>query len=183
MQFSTKLSVAAAFAAVANAALTVNSPAALIQCQPVSLSWSGSTAGGPYFVSLIPGGQASAAPLADLGEVAESPLSYTVAVPSGTSVTIRVVDASGNPNYSDPITVQAGSSDSCLTGGSASGSASGASESGASMTGSQSGSASPTASGGASASATNANNGASALTYGSAAGVAGIIAVVMGVVA
>lgn len=51
---------AASLAAVASA-LTVATPASVVQCQPVALSWGQGTA--PYYVAIIPGGQPSAAAL------------------------------------------------------------------------------------------------------------------------
>ncbi|ADV20257.1 hypothetical protein I315_01587 [Cryptococcus gattii Ru294] len=102
-------------AAVAGALadLTVSSPASLIQCQPVLLSWSGGTA--PYYLAIIPGGQASAAALKDFGEQSGTSLTWTVDTASGTSVSVKVTDSTGAINYSSPVTIQAGSSDSCVS--------------------------------------------------------------------
>ncbi|KGB74472.1 hypothetical protein I307_05431 [Cryptococcus deuterogattii 99/473] len=102
-------------AAVAGALadLTVSTPASLIQCQPVLLSWSGGTA--PYYLAIIPGGQASAAALKDFGEQSGTSLTWTVDTASGTSVSVKVTDSTGAINYSSPVTIQAGSSDSCVS--------------------------------------------------------------------
>ncbi|KIR67303.1 hypothetical protein I312_102649 [Cryptococcus bacillisporus CA1280] len=102
-------------AAVAGALadLTVSTPASLIQCQPVLLSWSGGTA--PYYLAIIPGGQASAAALKDFGEQSSTSLTWTVDTASGTSVSVKVTDSTGAINYSSPVTIQAGSSDSCVS--------------------------------------------------------------------
>ncbi|KAE8537862.1 hypothetical protein D1P53_005923 [Cryptococcus gattii VGV] len=102
-------------AAVAGALadLTVSTPASLIQCQPVLLSWSGGTA--PYYLAIIPGGEASAAALKDFGEQSGTSLTWTVDTSSGTSVSVKVTDSTGTINYSSPVTIQAGSSDSCVS--------------------------------------------------------------------
>ncbi|WVO22133.1 uncharacterized protein IAS62_003458 [Cryptococcus decagattii] len=102
-------------AAVAGALadLTVSTPASLIQCQPVLLSWSGGTA--PYYLAVIPGGQASAAALKDFGEQSGTSLTWIVDTASGTSVSVKVTDSTGAINYSSPVTIQAGSSDSCVS--------------------------------------------------------------------
>ncbi|ORY76281.1 hypothetical protein BCR35DRAFT_305945 [Leucosporidium creatinivorum] len=95
------------------AAASVNTPTSLIQCQPYQLTWTEGE-GGPYFLSVLPGGQASGTPIEQLGTFQEGTNSFTwtVNVPSGTSVTIQIVDKSGQPNYADQVTVLAGS-DSC----------------------------------------------------------------------
>lgn len=54
---------AASLAALASA-LTVATPASVVQCQPVALSWGEGVA--PYYVAIIPGGQPSAAALESL---------------------------------------------------------------------------------------------------------------------
>lgn len=70
----------------------VNSPAVIIQCQPVQLSW---TIPGTVFLSIIPGGQPSAAPLVDFGSQAASPYTWTPALAAGTSITIRAINSDG----------------------------------------------------------------------------------------
>ncbi|OXG89300.1 hypothetical protein C348_00256 [Cryptococcus neoformans Gb118] len=93
--------------------LTVSSPASLIQCQPVLLSWSGGSA--PYYLAIIPGGEASAASLKDFGEQSGTSLTWTVDIASGTSVSVKVTDSTGTINYSSPVTIMAGSSSSCVS--------------------------------------------------------------------
>lgn len=65
-------------------------------------------------MSVIPGGQPSAAALEDLGEVSSSPQKWTVNQPEGTSVTFKLVDSTGAIFYSDQVTVMKGSSSDCL---------------------------------------------------------------------
>lgn len=126
-----KAFVTLALAAVALAQeLRVNSPASLIQCQPALLTWTGGQS--PYFVAAIPGGQPSAAALKDFGQQTGTQLTWNVDLPAGTSVTIKITDASGAVNYNSAVTIQEGSSSSCLNGGGASGSASAAATSAAS---------------------------------------------------
>ncbi|KAK6910152.1 hypothetical protein I203_104183 [Kwoniella mangroviensis CBS 8507] len=93
--------------------LTISTPASLIQCQPALLSWTGGTA--PYYLAVIPGGEPSAAALQDLGEQQGNSLTWTVSIASGTSITLKVTDSTGVVNYNQAVTVQAGSSNSCLT--------------------------------------------------------------------
>ncbi|AAW40819.1 hypothetical protein CNA02520 [Cryptococcus deneoformans JEC21] len=93
--------------------LTVSSPATLIECQPALLSWSGGTA--PYYLAIIPGGEASAASLKDFGEQSGTSLTWTVDIASGNSVSLKVTDSTGTINYSSPVTIQAGSSSSCVS--------------------------------------------------------------------
>ncbi|WVQ67727.1 uncharacterized protein L199_005931 [Kwoniella botswanensis] len=93
--------------------LTISTPASLIQCQPALLSWTGGTA--PYYLAVIPGGEPSAAALQDLGEQQGNSLTWTVNIASGTSITLKVTDSTGVVNYNQAVTIQAGSSDSCLT--------------------------------------------------------------------
>ncbi|KAM0789722.1 hypothetical protein ACM66B_006579 [Microbotryomycetes sp. NB124-2] len=182
------------------AAATINTPTALIQCQPVQLSQN-------VFLAVLPGGQSAALPIVDFGELPASPAAYTwtVNVPAGTSVTLRLTDSTGVPAYTEQVTIQPGSSSCSLVDASgsttATSAAAGASSSAANTrssaaasqtrssaaaggASSAASSARNSASSGASAPASSASNqptsGASALTVGSGllAGVAAIVAVV-----
>ncbi|WVF72192.1 hypothetical protein IAT40_007004 [Kwoniella sp. CBS 6097] len=188
MLFPTKIAALSTLVAVANA-LTVNTPASLIECQPTSLTWAQGS-GGPYYISIIPGGQASAAALENLPNADSSPVTWTVDIASGTNITVKITDNSGAIAYSSPVVIQAGSSTSCLgtnsgssssASGSASASGASASASG-SATGSSaaSGSTSKTASASASASSgasSGGNSGALATVQG--AGVVGVLGAVV----
>ncbi|WVR07122.1 hypothetical protein IAU60_004163 [Kwoniella sp. DSM 27419] len=111
------LLVLAASAGLALADLTIQTPASLIQCQPALLAWGGGAA--PYYVAVIPGSQASAAAIKDFGEQTGTSMTWTVDIPAGTSITLKVTDSSGAVNYNQAVTIQPGSSNSCLTAGAA----------------------------------------------------------------
>ncbi|KAK4051616.1 hypothetical protein OIV83_002756 [Microbotryomycetes sp. JL201] len=201
---SAKLTAVALATLVLQAAAgTINTPTALIQCQPVQLSSN-------VFLAVLPGGQSAALPIEDFGELPASPAAYTwtVNVPAGTAVTLRLTDSTGVPAYTEQVTVQPGSS-SCLSGSASASAATSAAGGGATNTRSSAAQSSMTmsrssaAAGGASSSAprnsaTGGNSasggnsapaasqssqptsGASALTVGSGllAGVAALVAVV-----
>jgi hypothetical protein len=119
--------VALAVAATAVLGQQINTPASLTTCVPTLLSWTGGQA--PYFLSIIPGGQASAASLKDFDQQSDNQETWNVDLPAGTSITVKLTDSTGNTVYSSPVTIGAGSSTSCLN---ASGSSSAASATGAS---------------------------------------------------
>lgn len=60
----------------------------------------------PYYLAIIPGGQASAAALKDFGEQSGTSLTWTVDTASGTSVSVKVTDSTGAINYSSPVTIR-----------------------------------------------------------------------------
>ncbi|KAG8686174.1 hypothetical protein FRC11_009390 [Ceratobasidium sp. 423] len=123
-QVSTFLALAAAVYAQADP--SINTPAAVVQCQPAQITFTATRT--PVFISIIPGGQPSAAPLADLGQQSASPFTWTANIASGTSITFQIRDSSGAVAYSAPVTVQPSSDSSCLgaSGSSAAGSSSAA---------------------------------------------------------
>ncbi|WWD17373.1 hypothetical protein CI109_101814 [Kwoniella shandongensis] len=116
--FSRSIITLVALAGSALAQLTVQTPAALIQCQPALLSWTGGSA--PYFLAAIPGGQPSAAALKDFGQQSGNSITWTVDIASGTSITLKVTDSTGVVNYNQAVTIQAGSSSACLNAASSS---------------------------------------------------------------
>ncbi|WVQ78306.1 hypothetical protein IAT38_000391 [Cryptococcus sp. DSM 104549] len=185
MMFSSyKLAVGAALVSVASAALSINTPASLVECQPVSLSWSGGS-GSPYYLAINKGGDSTSAALENLDSADSSPVTWTVNLASGTNVTIKVTDASGNIAYSSPVVIQAGSSSSCLTSSSSSSStaasdssSTGSSDSSTTASGSSSGTAATSAST-SSAAATSSAASAALLTRENA----GVMAAVLGFVA
>ncbi|WVR05202.1 hypothetical protein IAU60_002214 [Kwoniella sp. DSM 27419] len=193
MLFPTKLAAVSTLVAVANA-LTVSTPASLIECQPVQLTWTGG-AQAPYYISVIPGGQAGATALENLPEAQSSPTTWNVDLAAGTNVTISIRDGSGTVAYSSPVVIQSGSSTSCLgtNSGSSSAAASGsaaassgsaaASSGGASATASQSGSATKAAGASASASASGKSGASSTVQSAGAVVVLGAVAVVLSVLA
>ncbi|KAF9476681.1 hypothetical protein BDN70DRAFT_811864 [Pholiota conissans] len=86
--------------------LTINTPTSVVQCQPQLLSWSGGAP--PYYLSIIPGGQASAAPLKSFDTQTGSSLTWIVDLPSGTSITCALKDSTGATAYTDMVTIQPG---------------------------------------------------------------------------
>jgi hypothetical protein len=53
----------------------------------VALNWRGGTA--PYFLSIIPGGQVSAAALIDFGTISGTSLTWTANITAGTSYVLK----------------------------------------------------------------------------------------------
>jgi hypothetical protein len=77
-------SVAVAFLLAASAAaqqLTINTPLSVVVCQPLLISWSGGTP--PYFLSVLPGNQPTAAALLDFGTQTGTSLTWTVNITAG----------------------------------------------------------------------------------------------------
>ncbi|KAK6903020.1 hypothetical protein I203_108281 [Kwoniella mangroviensis CBS 8507] len=201
MMFTTKIATLSTLIAAANA-LTINTPASLIECQPTSITFSGGSSS-PYYLSILPGGQASASALENLPDATSSPVTWTVDIASGTNITIKITDGSGNIAYSSPVVIQAGSSSSCLgtnsgssasaTGSTSASATSGSSASGSAASAAASGTASSTsrASGSASGSASAASSSSSAASSayltkenaGAAAIVMGFVATALGVIA
>ncbi|KAG8983007.1 hypothetical protein FRB94_008186 [Tulasnella sp. JGI-2019a] len=117
------------FSSLVLAQLTVNTPVSVVQCLPVLLNWNGGIA--PYYVTVLPGGQPGAAPLESLSSgTSGTSLTWNVDIAAGTEVTIGVRDSTGSVAYSALVTIQSGSSSSCL--GNAGGSSASASAAGAS---------------------------------------------------
>ncbi|QRV75136.1 hypothetical protein RhiJN_03151 [Ceratobasidium sp. AG-Ba] len=179
--------VALAGFAAAQSTMTVATPASVVQCQPVQLSWSGGTA--PYFPSIIPGQQAGAPALKEFPSQTGTSLTWTVDLIANTYITIQVRDSTGSVQYSSAVSIQNSSDASCVN-GSVSASASGgpaattpaastpagtsAAATGTAPAGSRSNSVSKTS---AAPSATTSPNSASAVTKGSfgVAALAGLI--------
>ncbi|KAF8899934.1 hypothetical protein CPB84DRAFT_1847498 [Gymnopilus junonius] len=109
---------AAAFASVIPGiwALTMDTPSSVVQCQPQMLSWSGGTA--PYYLAVIPGGQASADPIKTFPTQTGNSLTWTVDVSAGTKITLSLKDSTGTTAYSDIVTIRQSSDSSCLSGSS-----------------------------------------------------------------
>ncbi|CCO29632.1 hypothetical protein RSOLAG1IB_01646 [Rhizoctonia solani AG-1 IB] len=116
MKFAAASLLAFAALAVAQQDPAINSPASVVQCQPVQLSWTASKE--PVYVSIIPGGQPGAAPLHDFGIQAKNTTSMTwmVNFKAGTSVSLQVKDSTGAVAYSSTISIQNSSDASCLNG-------------------------------------------------------------------
>jgi len=96
--------------------LTINTPTNVVQCQPILLNWADGTA--PYFLSLIPPGQVSAAAIKTFPTQQGTSLTWTVDLEANTSFNLALKDNTGATAYSDIVTVQASGDRTCLTGGS-----------------------------------------------------------------
>ncbi|KAJ1034145.1 hypothetical protein NDA18_001012 [Ustilago nuda] len=101
-------------AASAAAQATVNTPPSITQCQPAALQWASAT--GTVRLAVLPAGEVSAAPIAQLPDQtgASGSFVWTVNIPSGTNITITINDGSGVANYASPLVVLPSSDSSCL---------------------------------------------------------------------
>ncbi|CAE6477819.1 hypothetical protein ACGC1H_002690 [Rhizoctonia solani] len=112
MLFRTSSVLAFVAVAIAQADPSINTPAAVVQCQPAQIAFTATRT--PVFVSIIPGGNPGAAPLVDLGQQNASPFTWTANVTQGTPITFQIRDSSGAVAYSAPIIIQPNSDSSCL---------------------------------------------------------------------
>ncbi|KAL5480160.1 hypothetical protein ACEPAI_1430 [Sanghuangporus weigelae] len=113
MKFSTAQFPALLAAACAEAQLLINTPTNAVQCQPLSITWSGGVGKKVDFV-VVPGDQPSAPALVDLGQQAGTSLIWVVNVSAGTSIALEVTDSTGTIVQTAPFTVQNSSDSSCL---------------------------------------------------------------------
>ncbi|KAL7414627.1 hypothetical protein BDY24DRAFT_385878 [Mrakia frigida] len=77
--------------------IVVNTPAAVVFCQPTLLSWSGGTP--PYFVNINAGGSVSVVLLNLLVETTATSYTWTTDLAPGTSFTLAVKDSDGYENF------------------------------------------------------------------------------------
>lgn len=106
--------VAAVYAQAADP--SINTPLGLVQCQPAQITWTASKT--PVFLSILPGGQPGATPLADFGQQTGNSFTWSpVNIPAGTQITCQLRDATGAVVYSAPVTIHPSSDKSCLGGG------------------------------------------------------------------
>ncbi|CAE7106434.1 unnamed protein product [Rhizoctonia solani] len=93
---------------------SINSPASLVQCQPIQLTWTATKE--PVWISIIPGGNPGAAPLHDFGQQPSGTKSLTwiCDYKSGTSMTFQIRDSTGAVAYSANTNVQPSSDSSCV---------------------------------------------------------------------
>ncbi|KAH8117717.1 hypothetical protein DFH11DRAFT_854138 [Phellopilus nigrolimitatus] len=98
--------------ASANAAMVINTPPSIVQCEPVQFTWSGGTP--PYYLSLLPGGSVSADPLKSFPSTSDTMQEWKADIPSGTSITCALRDSTGSQVYSDAVAIQGNSDSSCL---------------------------------------------------------------------
>ncbi|GAA5834079.1 hypothetical protein JCM3766R1_004452 [Sporobolomyces carnicolor] len=145
-----KLSAVALVALVASlvSGQQINTPTTgLFTCEPYLISFSGGSA--PYTIRANQGGSVSQVLETIATDVSGTSYTWNVNLAAGQSVTLALTDATGATVYADQVTVQAGSSTSCV-GQSASSSAAAGSSTAASSATSAASSASSTAAGAAS---------------------------------
>ncbi|KAI9440046.1 hypothetical protein H4582DRAFT_1571495 [Lactarius indigo] len=102
-----------AFIALASA-LTVNTPASVVTCEPLKLTWDAAGSKSPFFLSIFPAGQPGVDALKQFPP--QDGNSYTwdkVDLPPNTSFTVGLKDGDGNQAFSAPATVRAGSITNC----------------------------------------------------------------------
>lgn len=111
------LAIAAALVSVVPALaqdkLTVNTVTGIVQCQPIQFTWSGGQA--PYFLSLIPAAQPSAAAIKQFDTQQGTSFTWNVDLPAGSTFTISLKDSAGTQAFSDIETVNSGPDSGCLT--------------------------------------------------------------------
>ncbi|TDL25470.1 hypothetical protein BD410DRAFT_784460 [Rickenella mellea] len=107
--FSTLVALAAFVSQVYG--LTVNTPTNVVECQPIQFTWSDGT--GPYFLSLLPGGQPSAAAIKQFPQQSGTSFTWLVDLVANTQFTIALKDTSGTQAFSDIVTIQDGGNRTC----------------------------------------------------------------------
>ncbi|KDQ15947.1 hypothetical protein BOTBODRAFT_277221 [Botryobasidium botryosum FD-172 SS1] len=91
----------------------VNTPVGVVVCQPASITVSGTHP--PFILSVIPANQVGAAAIETLGTLAAAgAFTWNVNLAAGTAITFQVKDATGVLGYSAAVTIQAGTSTSCV---------------------------------------------------------------------
>ncbi|KAJ3481868.1 hypothetical protein NLJ89_g12177 [Agrocybe chaxingu] len=88
-------------------ALTINTPIGVVQCQPTLLTFEGGSP--PYYLTIIPGGQASAAPLKSFPPQSGSSVTWVSDIAQGTSVTFALKDSTGLTAFTDSVMIQTSS--------------------------------------------------------------------------
>ncbi|EPT05624.1 hypothetical protein FOMPIDRAFT_1021392 [Fomitopsis schrenkii] len=112
MKYFAALSVLAAIPAMVSG-LTVNTITTGVQeCEPILFTWVGGQA--PYYLSLAPNKDTSAAPIKNFGQLSGTSYTWTVDLALGTSFTTILKDSTGTTALSDLQTVAAGSGSSCV---------------------------------------------------------------------
>ncbi|KAB5596181.1 hypothetical protein CTheo_453 [Ceratobasidium theobromae] len=155
-------------AAAAQSTMTVATPASIVQCQPVQLSWSGGTA--PYFPSIIPGQQAGAAALKEFPSQQGTSLTWTADLAAGTYITIQVRDSTGTVQYSSALSIQTSSDASCVNSSVSASASGGAAQTGAATSAAAGSSTTSAAAGSATAASGSSSASASRTTATTTAG-------------
>jgi len=94
-------------------ALTINTPASIVLCEPVEFTWS-SDGVPPYFLTLLPGGQAEAAPLKSFPQTTGTSYTWIADLAAGTSITAALRDSTGEQVFADADTIQTSSNATCV---------------------------------------------------------------------
>ncbi|KDN53577.1 hypothetical protein K437DRAFT_265638 [Tilletiaria anomala UBC 951] len=102
----------AAYAA-AQSGLTINTPSSLIVCVPSLIQWNGGQ--GPYFLTVNQGGSQSVILETLVNGQNQTSYTWNVNLSAGTSVTLAIRDSTGATNFAQAVTIQAGSSTSCMS--------------------------------------------------------------------
>jgi len=133
-------------------ALTVATPADVVQCQPIQFSWSAGTP--PYYLSLIPYEQLTSPPLKTFPEQTGLTYTWLVDLQANTNLNIALKDATGMTVYSSLVTIEASSDSSCLNTTVAEGTSSPASTSGNGTSSTATGTSTGTSKGGSTGTST-----------------------------
>ncbi|KZP23822.1 hypothetical protein FIBSPDRAFT_1042667, partial [Athelia psychrophila] len=87
-------------------ALTINTPSNVVECEPTLLNWTGGVP--PYFLSIQPGNQPSAAALESLGTQTGNSYTWSTDIAAGTSIGLSIRDSTGATAQSAAFTINAG---------------------------------------------------------------------------
>ncbi|CAA7267159.1 unnamed protein product [Cyclocybe aegerita] len=82
--------------------------------EPTLLTFEGGSP--PYYLTIIPGGQASAQPLKSFPPQSGNTVTWVSDIAQGTSVTFALKDSTGLTAFTDAVTVQTSTDKSCITG-------------------------------------------------------------------
>nr|CDI54703.1 uncharacterized protein BN887_00021 [Melanopsichium pennsylvanicum 4] len=162
--FKSSVLVAAVLAtASAVSAATISTPTALVQCQPVLLTWEGVQ--GKAYVTILPGKQTSATPLVTFApqDASSTSIKWVPNLAAGTEVTLAISDDTGVTNYSGTAAVRAGTDTSCLNSDS-SAAAAGSSDTTSSSSGSSGSSSDSSSSSGSASSSSSGSSSRSSST-------------------
>ncbi|KAF8732362.1 hypothetical protein AX14_004488 [Amanita brunnescens Koide BX004] len=134
--------------------LTIDTPASVVQCQPTLLTWNGGT--GPYYLTILPGGQVSAEPMETFTATDDTSKTWIANLDSSQPVTFALKDSTGQTAFSDQVTIRPSNDQGCMTAATASTDSGAPSVSGASQSGTRAASIQTTAAAGGTTRATNA---------------------------
>ncbi|KIO31613.1 hypothetical protein M407DRAFT_241715 [Tulasnella calospora MUT 4182] len=96
---------------------SINTPTGVIQCQPVQLTCSGTQP--PFVITIVPGGEANAAPLETVGTTSENAVTWMADLPTNTNYTLLIRDGMGRTAASAPFVIFPGTDSACVKSNSA----------------------------------------------------------------